>query len=1153
MVEPRRTPKRRRWPKIIGGLFGILIILVAALYFAVTSEAFLKRFILPRVSDSANADVTVGGASISPFSKVVLRDLKVHPRGAEPLLTAQEVRLKYSLLAIIRGQIKVDEIMLAAPVIELVTHPDGTSNLDPILQSQKKDKKEREPSKEPSEPPNVDLKKLSLLNGTVRQIKQLEGGKRDVTELSGLNIEVVDVRNGQPGKLTLTSSIGMETTNGVLQASTRGEFAFALSPDLKPSSIKGETRIDVQKASGAFAEANGLSSVLVADASPTEVRQLALKFLKANNTLGEIRAEGPFDLATTEGRLNVAVSSIDRQVLSIVGGRMGLDFGKTLINSSNQVELTKAGKIVAVNGVFNVAQFSLQKTNGATPPVDVVANYNVSVDAAGKTAKLQTFAVNGTQQNKRLLQLEVPSPMTITWGEVVVPTGDSALNMAVTDLNMAEWAPFVAADSPLKAGMFNLSAKVTSQESGKQLRLDATTRLDNASIVLATNAINNASVLAHLRGTLTDLVRLKLSDLQVQAAHNGEPVVQLTGTGQYDRQSLNSDLQVSLEANLPRALAMVPQADVKASSGSVSFNGRVQGGQQSQTITGAVALANFTGQLSENRFDKYTAGANLNVQKTDRAIEIRQIAGSASKGPQPGGTFTITGNYATNGVAQLAIKLDGLNGNALEPFLAPLLEGKKLVSVALNGNAELRYDPAGASAVKSDIQVAKLVVSDPEKKIPATPLEAKVQIDGGIDRQVLSLRQARLGLTPTQRAKNELNLSGQLDMSKTNALEGALKVQAESLDLTAYYDLFSGPPTATAPPTPQPGAAPVPPSAAPAKVVETEPPAMQLPVKSLGLDVDIGRLYLRELELASLRAAPKIEGSRLITGPMQLTVNGAPVQATAEVNLGVPGYQYAVSTAIDKMPLEPVVNTFKPEQRGRMKGDLIANVNISGVGTTGPNIKKHLDGQIRFDLTNANVQVASTKFVSNIVAAAAVFLRTPELTESPLQKVNLETKIGSGQVQVSRADFVSALFAMSTGGSIVLENVLTNSTIKNWPLTFLLRRSLADRVRKELLVPGDPGSEYIQLVNIFDVHGIVGDPKLGINEKAIAGAVIEGIGQRVGDENVQKALGAVGGLLGGRRGATNAPSCTNTTVNTNSPATNKPAPFNPFDLLKPKK
>jgi hypothetical protein len=456
------------------------------------------------------------------------------------------------------------------------------------------------------------------------------------------------------------------------------------------------------------------------------------------------------------------------------------------------------------------------------------------------------------------------------------------------------------------------------------------------------------------------------------------------------------------------------------------------------------------------------------------------------------------------------------------------------------------------------MQVAKLVVSDPQKKIPATPLEARIQLDTSLERQVLDLKQARLGLTPTQRAKNELNVSGRLDMSKTNALEGTIKVLADALDLTSYYDIFAGPsapPTPAATQTPQPGSAPsTAPAPATAKAQE-EPAPMQLPVRNLALDMNIGRLYLRELDIANLHVSPQIESNRVRTGPIELAINGAPVKTTAEVNLGVPGYQYAVSVSLDKVPIEPFVNTFKPEQRGKMKGDLITVANISGFGSTGPSLKKHLDGQVLFDLTNANVQVTSTKFISNIVIAAAIFLRLPELTETVVQQVHMQTKIGAGQIDVSTAEFLSPLLAIQTAGAIQMADVLTNSTIQNWPVTIALRKALADRVPRELLQSSDLTNEYVRVANFLRIHGTLGEPKHTIDKRAIASQAIEQIGKHVGDEKTQKALQTLGGLLGGRQQTTNAPVNTNLPPGTatNAPATNKTSRPSLFDLIpKPK-
>ena len=100
LVTP--APKKRRgWLRAIAWVFGILIVLLVVVYFVATSSAFFKGVILPCAGKAMNALVTVSDASISPFSQVILHNLKVQPTGAEPLVTAAEVRLRYSLMDIL--------------------------------------------------------------------------------------------------------------------------------------------------------------------------------------------------------------------------------------------------------------------------------------------------------------------------------------------------------------------------------------------------------------------------------------------------------------------------------------------------------------------------------------------------------------------------------------------------------------------------------------------------------------------------------------------------------------------------------------------------------------------------------------------------------------------------------------------------------------------------------------------------------------------------------------------------------------------------------------------------------------------------------------------------------------------------------------------
>src|SRR5713226_52265 len=155
--------RRRRWLRIVIGILGVFIALLVVVYFVGTSSAFFKGFILPRLSKAMNAQVTVSDASISPFKEVILRNFQVRTTGEEPVVSSPEVRARYSLVDIIGGNIHIDEATLSSPTVVLVENPDGSSNLDPILKSQKEAKpQEKQPAKpaKPSKPSHLDVKRI---------------------------------------------------------------------------------------------------------------------------------------------------------------------------------------------------------------------------------------------------------------------------------------------------------------------------------------------------------------------------------------------------------------------------------------------------------------------------------------------------------------------------------------------------------------------------------------------------------------------------------------------------------------------------------------------------------------------------------------------------------------------------------------------------------------------------------------------------------------------------------------------------------------------------------------------------------------------------------------------------------------------------------
>ena len=1241
--------KRRRWLRWLAWSTAVLLVLLVALYFIATSSAFLKAVILPRVSGALNAGVTVSDAAIHPFSGIVLRDLKVQASGQPPLVTASEVRVSYHLFDILGGNLHVDEIALVSPTIELVVNPDGSSNLDPILKALRSKlvagpKPAAAAANGASKPLQIDLGKLTLTNATIFQITNSADGRHDLAGLTNVNVTLTNLKNGQTAKLELSAELRVENnsntnSSGLLAASLKGSFSCAFNPDLKPGSASGGVNVAVTRAGGAFADFSDFSAALDCEVTPTEIKQLALHFQQAGAPLGELAVTGPFDAEKMEGRLDVELRGIDRRLLNLVGekngmdfggttivstnkivlakaganitatgrfsadqvqitragqttptldfsaayivtvdraaksatlrslnltgtqngapllaaqlaspmnlawsgganslgdtalqlavthlkvadwkpflgnianpagGTNGFDFGATEINSTNEIQLAKSGATITATGRFDADKLQLTRAGQTTPTLDFSAAYAVSVDRAAQVATLRSLNLAGTQNGAPLLNAQLTSPMSLAWGGGASTMGDAVLDLAVTGLNLADWKPFLG--NVATAGNVGLKLKLSSHLGGKQIGFDLNTDVANLNARLGSNQISQAEITLDAHGQAAEFKQITLSDYQLQVALQKQPALTAAGSGSYNLATGDADAQVKLSATLARLLQALPQPGMSISSGDVELNARVTQKLKTQTLAGNLTLTNFNGRVGNSEFLGYSSQLKLDVASSPEQIQINQVAGSFSQNGNSGGDFDLSGTYKpAQKSADVNVKLSGLNENSLRPFLEPALAGKKLKSVVINGTVSGQYNPQAASAVKASVQVANLVVNDPAKKIPATPLAVGLQVDASLNQQTKTadVRQLQIALTPTALATNQVGFSGHVDFSKTNAIQGNLKLAADSLDLTRYYDLVTGGTNAAAKPA----------AAAPASAnAGQEPPAVNLPFQNFTVAADIGRLYLHEVAISNFVTTVKIDGGHFLLKPFQLVLNGAPVAATADVDLGVPGYKYSVAFNAQNVPLAPLVDTFEPARAGQMGGALTSGAQISGAGITGASLQKNLAGTFNLGMTNLNLSVINVhssilKSVINVIATIPELLSNPasaiaslfggatghaglmdQLEQAPIEIISVQAKAGNGVVNLQSATVQSAAFAANATGGVTLNPVLTNSTI-NIPVTV----SLSQAIAKQLNVTSTKASAnaaYVPLPQFLTLTGVIGNPKANIDKLALAGVAVHSV------------------------------------------------------------
>ncbi len=1276
-------PKKRGWLKKLGLAAAVCLVLLVAAYFTVTSAAFLKAVVLPRAGKALGVTLTLEDASLSPFSQVTLKGLKIQAAGAEPLLQVGELRARYDLREILKGHILVEEVFIGASVANVSQSADGKFNFDPILAATKSSGPKKEKSSKPSATPQLDIKSVKLENATIHFTQQLKGGARQI-ELSGVNLSVAGVKNGQQAKVTLVAQLKADlpaaTNRNQVNATLNAEINPALGADLMPTEIKAGVNLALGAATGDFADLNGLSATLAADWTPAELKRLALNFTKGTTPLGEVRVSGPFDANKLEGKLKVEVAAIDRNVLNLAGAVVGLDFGSTVLNTSNEIELAKNAKLITVNGSLAAKSLAVTRAKQKTPPLDLASSYRITLDLPAESANLAVFSLEAKQKDHQLLSVLLAQPMALAWGKSATnAVGDSALDINVTNLELADWRAFIGRIAP--TGNVTIAAKLLAQQAGRKVDFSVGASIGDLTVNAGTNAFTQLGATARVHALVDDFQRVQFVEARVDATQARLPLAWFSAAGTLDAKTRNADVQMSFEAIVPRVLEILRVPEPKAGAGRVSFTGRL--GQQitvasartnsSQTVSGRLALTGFSGVMNKFRLENFSTALDVEAELKDgRLAQVSKLSGSLALGGAPAGGFDVTGAFdlaAKSGTAQLkvvdvnqnlalpfltplltnqtlvsaslnadvnanftatetsakggvhlarfvlrdragqfpstpfaleaqfdatasqpatnatvvqlrqftaaitaagqpggtldasggfdsrkqqarfSVKLADVNERLLRPFLAPALGDKSLLSVAINASASGSYDAKADSTVTGDFGVSNLRVHDPSGQLPETPLGVHFGVEAAMKNNVADIKALVLNLTPTLKAKNQLVVSGRVDVSNTNAALAALKVNADALDLTPYYDLFAKPANTNAPaPAKEPGGP---------SLFSADPKPVRLPLRASSLDVNLGAVYLRDLAVSNVVVAAKVDGGRVRLDTLQLALNGAPVKASADLDLGVPGWRYDVALKSGRIPVQPLADTFSPAYKGQAQGDFLADIALKGAGTTGASLRKNLDGHVTLSFTNANIQLAGAN-AKRLWTPIAAFLGLDELHKSPLDWLAADIRAGNGGLIIREFTIHSPAFIAESTGTIPFADVLTNSPLSQ-PVEIHLPQSLAKRFPLLSVLDTEP---YTKLPTFVKLKGTLGHPEVQIDRvkatfvgaNAVAGVATAlpgkagevvrgatGVVKEVG-KDVTGALKGIGSLFGGKS-STNAPSATQT---------NKPRP-GIFDFLPKKK
>ena len=1145
--EPQIIRRPRKWPIYLG----VFVALLAVLYFVVTSSAFIRAVVLPKVEAAIACKLEVGDLSLSPFSQLELRQIKVTPNGAEPLAQVDLIRMRYSLSALLGGKIQAYEVTVEKPVITLVESADGTRNLPKLPPSGPKS----------TAPVVLDLHQIQLRNGQLTYVVRSAPGVVQTTTVTGLNVSLDQLVTDQPAKLTINGQAGLDraATNKVA-GKLNGDFSVTLGSDAMPKLLKGSLGVDLTEALGSFADAAGLGLSLESDVTEKEVRNLGLAFRRQGQELGRLRLAGPYDLAKTEVRLDYELSGIDRRVLVLVGGALGIDVGETTVAAKGKINLLKNGQVIASDGELNLTKVSLGFPAGRTPVVGFRTQYKAEVNLTDSAALLETLQISATDSVGEWFAGSLDRPMNLAWGKLTTGFRPSQVALKLSRFSLAEWRAVLGTNAP--TGNLQANLVVSAEKDGHLLKFTLNGLADKLTALVGGSQLQNGALAFSGEGSLADFTAFSLSRMEFNLKQGTTALVTGNVLADWQGKTSSGGAQINVDGELPPLLGLFPVPGVQLQSGRFKVNTQLNQKETGSSLNLTLALDKLTGRAQDAQLVDYQTTvqllASISGPLATGAVDLQRFNVTAGNSLTPGGTVEATGRWdLTKRAGNFDYRITGLNQSALEPWLASALKPNRLQAVKIDASGKAQVDLSAETAITTELKIAGLSAKNPAGETIG-PLEIGFALDAAGRQTALEVKKATLQLGATERARNELVLSGHVDLATNKPSPSTLTLKSDGLDLYPLYRLLAGDPAKPAA-TNSPAA---PATAATAAAGEPEP--VTLPLSRLTVDLDIAKVYLGTVLAEKWKGHLEVSNSAITLKPFELSLNGTPVAFTALANLGVKGWQYDVNlTAVD-LDVAPFVDTFRPAYKGKILGRLSTEAAFKGAGITGLGFQKNLTGKFNIHSTNLNIDLAGLQDAKKRQAAQLISKpkdgvlsligrafggfgssTTPgwyeEISRSPVDTVIFRGDAAGGRLVVQEGLVQSPVLRAQPTGTITFAPALDDSAL-DFPVGLALRGGVA----RQFGLTQDT-NQYAVLPNLLRVQGTKGKPDVKVDKLAVAqllaksavggavGNMVGGLLNKATDGKAGVVTDKVGGVLNALTGNT-APAPGTANVPANTPA-----------------
>ncbi len=404
--------KKRRWPYVLLGIFGVLVIAITVVLWRLDAILLKQaREQAATLSQQLGRPVEIGDIStkLFPHVGVDVDDVTVGAAEGEELPLTQmknlDVRVAAMPLLTSRGKdIQVLNAEVSGLTLNVIRLPDGTTNVQKLQERLAQQKPKEEPpaeEKPPTDLSGVRVDRAALTDGTIRFVDR-SGGKAQELAISDLDIEVKDLRVNQPLEVKLSAAVLAQKQN-LFATLSASPLPLTLVPTPERLTLKAEN-IDLAPLGPYLPPSVGLQAGTLTADWKADLGSVVPGGKGPTRLEGVIRALGLRFADAEGGKALDVVLDTDVQADLAAGdlalNRFKLDFGPAGISGKGQVK-GLMGTSPAVEG-FELTSHDLDPA--------VLADYYPPLrkQLAGRIAGPVGLSVRGSgTQEAQALNIEV--------------------------------------------------------------------------------------------------------------------------------------------------------------------------------------------------------------------------------------------------------------------------------------------------------------------------------------------------------------------------------------------------------------------------------------------------------------------------------------------------------------------------------------------------------------------------------------------------------------------------------------------------------------------------------------------------------------------------------------------------------------------------